>query len=295
MNVRILFAASATALLFAIAQPASAQIKASELGSVSQTIDGTTISMEYSRPTARGRTLFGGIVPWDIVWTPGANWATKLELNKDVEINGVDVAAGTYSVWMTPHQRDWTLTLNANPELFHFQKPPEEQGTYNISVTPEEAGHMEMLTWYFPSVSGTVGVLAMHWGETRVPMQITVPPTAAVTLDADERAQFLGEYSVAFAPIPGWEPTGMLRVTEAPNGMLRGWMPFGVHPEDELEFDLVPAGLNRFNAGLYRDGKLFNIEGSFAFEFAVMDRAESVVLRGIEGSEFGTGSRVSGR
>ena len=47
------------------------------------------------------------------------------------------------------------------------------------------------------ALRGTVATLAMHWGETRVPMQITVEPTAAITLEADERAQFLGEYSVA--------------------------------------------------------------------------------------------------
>jgi hypothetical protein len=97
-------------LLLASARQAPAQIRASERGSVSQTLDGTTITVDYSRPTARGRELFGALVPWDVTWTPGANWATTLEANKDIRINGVDVAAGRYSVWMTPRDGSWTLS-----------------------------------------------------------------------------------------------------------------------------------------------------------------------------------------
>ena len=67
-----------------LAPPAlSGQIRASELGSVSQVIDGTRISIEYSRPRARGRqNVFGGEVKWQEVWTPGANYATTLELSQ---------------------------------------------------------------------------------------------------------------------------------------------------------------------------------------------------------------------
>ena len=66
-----------------------AQIRASELATVSQVIDGTRISIEYSRPRARGRqNVFGGEVKWQEVWTPGANFATTLELSKGLKIDG---------------------------------------------------------------------------------------------------------------------------------------------------------------------------------------------------------------
>ncbi len=54
--------------------PAAAQIRGSEAGVTAQTVDGTTLTIDYSRPSARGRALFGELVPWDVVWTPGANW-----------------------------------------------------------------------------------------------------------------------------------------------------------------------------------------------------------------------------
>ena len=76
------------------------------------------------------------------------------------------------------------------------------------------------------------------------------------------------------------------------DGLLRGRLPFSIHPGDELEFDLVPAGDQRFNAGLYRDGKLFNIEMGASFEFDLDgERATTVRLGGIEGTVFGTGMR----
>ena len=276
----------------ALPDPAGAQIRASERGAVSQTIDGTTITLDYSRPTARGRELFGALVPWDIIWTPGANWATTLELDQDVRIDGHEVAAGRYSVWMTPRQGAWTLTLNDNPDYFHFQKPAAELGRYNIDFTPKQAAHVEMLTWSFPVVSGDGVVLSMRWGTTEAAFDVIVEPTEAVTLAAEERAPYLGSYELDVMPGIGYPTEAQMHVREAADGTLRAWMSFPIHPGDELEFDLIPAGEGRFNPGLYRDGQLFNIETGVAFEFEGEERAEAVTMRGIEGTPFATGPRA---
>ncbi|MEM7414576.1 MAG: DUF2911 domain-containing protein [Gemmatimonadota bacterium] len=292
MTHRTLIGAAAVVALVAGAPAhADAQIRASERGSVTQTLDGTTITIDYSRPSARGRELFGDVVPLDVVWTPGANWATTLETDKDIRINGVDVAAGAYSVWMTPREDAWTMTLNAETEFFHFQKPDPALGDYQIELTPEQGEHVEMLTWSFPSVSGDAAVLQMHWGETRTPMQVLVEPSKPVILTAEQRHGYLGSYDLTIVPGVGWPVEAQMRVTEAEDGMLRGWMSFPFHPGDELEFDMIPAGHDRFHAGLYRDGKIFNVETGVAFEFDVDGRAHGVTLRGIEGSPFGTGVR----
>jgi hypothetical protein len=236
---------AAAALGLALPAPAQSQIRGSERGSVSQTLDGTTITIDYARPVARGRELFGGIVPWNVVWTPGANWATTLEADKDIRLNGVEVPAGRYSVWMIPRPDEWTLTLNPNPEIFHFLKPDSAADQIHVAVQPEESHHSEMLTWSFPQVRGDAAILAMS-----------------------------------------------CTVTEK-DGRLRGHLPFPIHPGDELEFDLVPAGLNRFSAGLYRDAKLFNVEMGFTFDFEVMgEHASAVVMRGIEGTAFAEGKRA---
>src|SRR5512143_914055 len=92
----------------------SAQIRASELATVSQVIDGTEIKLEYSRPRARGRdSLFGGEVKWNEVWTPGANYATTLEINRDIRLDGHPVSKGKYSVWLVVRQSGpWTMMLD---------------------------------------------------------------------------------------------------------------------------------------------------------------------------------------
>ncbi|NIP81172.1 MAG: DUF2911 domain-containing protein [Gemmatimonadetes bacterium] len=287
-----LAAAVAATTLATVPVPATAQIRASESGRVAQTVDGTTLEIAYSRPSARGRALFGELVPWDVVWTPGANWATTLETDRDIRLNGVAVPAGKYTVWMIPREGPWTLTLNPNPKLFHFQKPDSTDEQIHVAVEPEPAPHREMLTWSFPAVSGDGAVLEMAWGETRIPVGVVVQPTRPVTLTAEERAPYLGHYAMKMVEGIGWPEDGPLEVFEK-DGMLRARWPFPFHPGDELEFDLVPAGPDRFSAGLYRDGELFNVEPGGTFEFDVDDDGSStyVRLRGIEGSVFGQGPR----
>lgn len=275
------------------AAPAFAQIRASERASVSQTLDGTALTLTYSRPSVRGRKLFGALVPWGVVWTPGANWATTLETNRDILIEGTAVPAGRYSVWMIPREDRWTVSLDPDPDLFHFQKPDSSDQEIQFSVEPETAAHVEMLTWSFPAVTGDGAVVAMRWGTASIPLRVVAQPTQAPALSDEARRPIVGRYDMSFAPGIGWPLEGVLEVVER-DGRLRGRLPFSIHPGDELEFDLVPAGRDRFSPGLYRNGALFNIEMSITFEFQVDDghRAAAVILRGIEGSTFAEGARA---
>jgi hypothetical protein len=270
---------------------AGAQIRGSESAVTAQTVDGTRITLEYSRPAARGRKIFGELVAWDSPWT-GANWATTLEVDKDVRLNGADIPAGKYSVWIVPRQGQWTVFLDPNHKLFHFQKPDSTDKQIRVAASPETGAHVELLTWSFPAVTGDAAQVRMQWGTTSLPLQIIVQPTKPVAIAADDRAIYVGSYEMQMLEGMGWPVTGRLEVFEK-DGLLRGRLPFSIHPGDELEFDLVPAGSGRFNPGLYRDAKLFNIEMGAIFEFDVDgERATTVRLRGIEGTVFGTGSRA---
>ncbi len=77
-------------------------VKASQSGSVWQEIANTSVTVTYDRPVARGRELFGGIVPFGEIWNPGANDATAIALSRDVTINGNELPAGSYSLWRFP-------------------------------------------------------------------------------------------------------------------------------------------------------------------------------------------------
>jgi hypothetical protein len=286
--------ALAALALAAVAAPedAFAQIRASEKAMVSQTLDGTTLTLEYYRPVARGREIFGGIVPWNVVWTPGANWATTLDVSGDVQINGVDVPAGKYSVWAIPREDRFTITLNDNPEIFHFHKPDSTDAQIHISAEPVPAVHRELLTWAFPNVRGTGAMMELQWGATAVPLEVRVPPTRPVILPADERALYVGEYDMTMTPGLGWPEQGRLEVFEE-DGMLRARLPFGIHPPDERVFDLIPTGQGTFNPRIHRDGTIFGVEMGVNIEFQVgVDVASSVRWYGPMGTPFGSGPRV---
>jgi hypothetical protein len=164
--VRItLFATLALGLSRAV--PASAQPAASQHGTVSQTVNTTTVSVEYDRPSARGRVLFGdeGIVPYDALWTPGANRATILELSQDATVAGVEVPSGRYSVWTSPRGGAWTLILNRTWDTHHAIYPGEDDDVLRVELVPGRSSYLETLAFYFPVVGPYEATLRMHWGE----------------------------------------------------------------------------------------------------------------------------------
>lgn len=167
------------ALLFAVAaaSPARAQgYPFSQRGSVVQHVAHTTVSVEYGRPVARGRALFGQLVPWDSVWHPGADSATRIAFDHPVRLEGHEVKAGEYSVWLIPHAtQPWTVILSRAAHTFHKPYPGAARDAYRFDVTPETGAHMESLAYYFPSVVRADAVLHIHWGETIVPIHITAP------------------------------------------------------------------------------------------------------------------------
>lgn len=158
------------ALAALAASPAAAQIRASELGSMSQVIDGTTLTVTYSRPRARERSpIFGSMLAhWGEVWTPGANWATTLETTRDITINQRAVPKGKYSVWMVlKEQGDWTLVLDPDFKRFHTEPPDSTPKQVRLPIHVDQAPFMDVLTWSMPELSISGGTLAMQWGTTR--------------------------------------------------------------------------------------------------------------------------------
>src|SRR5213596_218058 len=78
----------------------------SQRGTVTQSVNGTEISIRYYRPVLRGRTAFPDVVSWGRTWTPGADSATRLETTGPLEIEGKTLAAGKYSLWVIPEEKD---------------------------------------------------------------------------------------------------------------------------------------------------------------------------------------------
>ncbi|MEE8129285.1 MAG: DUF2911 domain-containing protein [Vicinamibacterales bacterium] len=151
------------------------QVQASQSGSVSQTIANTELTITYDRPVARGRALFGGIVPYGEIWNPGANDATAITLSRAVTINGHRLDAGKYSIWAIPGEREWTVIFSRAADVFHQPYPGEEHDALRLTIAPTTGDYVETLAFYFPVVEKKDAELRLHWGETIVPFAITVP------------------------------------------------------------------------------------------------------------------------
>lgn len=159
--------------------PASAQgFPFSQRGSVGQTVAFTDIRVEYGRPIARGRVLFGdsGIVKWDKIWHPGADSATRISFNHDVLVEGRALKAGDYSLWLLPRNgAAWTLIFNRTSRAFHTPYPGEASDVLRVDMMPERGSHMETLAIYFPVVLRDEAVMRIHWGDTIVSVRIKAP------------------------------------------------------------------------------------------------------------------------
>ena len=157
-----------------LAAPACAQVRKSERGSVGQTVAGTTITVEYSRPHARGRTLFGGLVQWGDIWTPGADWATTFESDHDVTVQGQPLARGKYGVWTIVQPDRWIVTLHHDWHRFHTNRPDSADEALRLTVRPDSGPPVELLTFDFPEVDSTGATLRFRWGAVVVPLRIGV-------------------------------------------------------------------------------------------------------------------------
>lgn len=162
------------AAALALAEPASAQPQASQHGAVSQIVNTTTITLEYDRPVLRGRSIFGELLDYDVVWTPGANVATWIDFSRPVKIEGEALPAGRYGIWAIPHENEpWEWIFVSDWDAHHSFFPMESE-EIRVRVSPEPSSHMEVLAFYFPVVGPYETTMRFHWGEIVVPFRIEV-------------------------------------------------------------------------------------------------------------------------
>lgn len=112
-------------MLFAIAAPVEAQVAIPALSPHARTeqqIGFTTLTIDYHRPSARGREIFGALVPYGKVWKTGGGDCTKIKFSEAVVVEGNSVAQGTYSLYTVPGERQWTIILNHDTTGLYDQK-----------------------------------------------------------------------------------------------------------------------------------------------------------------------------
>jgi hypothetical protein len=183
---------AATCLLFAL--PALGQQfelpRPSLAAKVSQTVGLTEIAIEYSSPAARGRDVFGGVVPYGQVWRAGANACTKISFSKEVQIGATPVPAGTYCLFTIPQKDRWTFIINKDAAQFGAFSYKQALDVARADVTPAAIPHRERMTYVFSDATDDGVRLDLEWDTTRasLPLRVGTSAQAANAIAGLERS-----------------------------------------------------------------------------------------------------------
>jgi hypothetical protein len=175
-QLSISLGAVAASLLFA--SSASAQLdlpRPSPSAKVSQVIGLTEVTVDYSSPAAKGRPIWGTLVPYDQMWRTGANSATKITFSKDVTFGGKPVPAGTYALMTIPSKGAWTVILNKKLDQSGTARDYKaDQDFVRFQVQAKPAPHRERLAFLFSDFTDDKGSLDLEWDKLRVSIPIKV-------------------------------------------------------------------------------------------------------------------------
>jgi hypothetical protein len=139
------------------------------------TMAGKKITIDYYAPEMHGRKVFGGLVPFGQVWCTGANWATKITSDANLEMGGLKLTKGSYSIWTIPNPNEWTLIINSQTGQFHLdydQSTDFGRTKMNLKTLSDP---VEKFKIDLRSDGGNKGTLALDWETTEasIPFAVT--------------------------------------------------------------------------------------------------------------------------
>lgn len=149
---------------------------ASPACTLKQRVGLTDIEVNYSRPGVKGRPIFGGIVPYGIVWRTGANQATKISFSTPVKLEGHEIPAGTYSLFTIPGPDEWTIIINKQANQWGAFRYNTNDDLVRFQVTPMTLtdAFVETFTIEFNQIRDQSALLELVWDRTVVPIRLTV-------------------------------------------------------------------------------------------------------------------------
>ena len=157
-------------VLMGFAAPGEAQERKilSPRDSVYLSLDTNTISVNYGRPSMRGRKIMGELVPWNQVWRTGANQATHLKTNFDLFLGGVPLTRGTYTLWTLPSPTGWKIILNKQTKQWGTAYDASQDFARFDAKVETLPSPVDTFTIALERTGKTTGILKMMWEKTLV-------------------------------------------------------------------------------------------------------------------------------
>ena len=154
----------------------SAQIKSpqpSPTATITQKVGVSNISVEYSRPGAKEREIFGGLVSYGEMWRTGANKATKITFNENCVFGGAKIKKGSYSLFTIPGEKEWKVVLNKNTELWGAGEYDEKSQVCSIvTKVIETKDFTESFTIDFGTFQPFTAIMSLKWANTKIDIKI---------------------------------------------------------------------------------------------------------------------------
>jgi Protein of unknown function (DUF2911) len=161
---------------------------------VMQRIGITDITVNYHRPLANGRQVWGKIVPYGQVWRAGANENTTITFTDPVTIEGQSLDKGTYGLHMIPGENQWTLIFSKNSRDWGSFTYKQEEDALRVNVKPQTAEAYNALAYDFDDVKPDSTVVTMRWNKVAVPFKVEVKVNDIVTASIHRQLHGLNQF-----------------------------------------------------------------------------------------------------
>ena len=151
---------------------------------IEQMVGLTEIEIEYSRPSMRGREVFGNLVPFGKVWRTGADNSTKISFDTDVIISGKTVQSGTYSIFSIPNKESWEIIFYSDVELWGVPRDwSDDKIVFSSTYKVNKTNTVETFTISFNDLTNNDVNMNISWENTSVDIKIDVPTRSMVEKD----------------------------------------------------------------------------------------------------------------
>ena len=164
--------------------------RVSPASKVEQMVGLTEIEIEYSRPSVRGREVFGNLVPFGKVWRTGADNSTKISFDTDVIISGKTIQSGTYSIFSIPNKESWEIIFYSDVELWGVPRDWSENKIMFSSMFDvkklKKSNTVETFTISFDDLTNNDVNMSISWENTLVDIKIEVPTRSMVESDINK-------------------------------------------------------------------------------------------------------------
>jgi hypothetical protein len=161
---------------------------------VSQRIGITDITINYHRPLANGRQIWGKVVPYGEVWRAGANENTTIRFTDPVTIEGQALDKGTYGLHMIPGETEWTVIFSKDTAAWGSFTYKQEEDALRVKVKPQAAEMKDALAYDFDDVKPDSAVVTMRWEKLAVPFKVHVNVNEIVTASIHNQIHGINQY-----------------------------------------------------------------------------------------------------